>query len=92
MMAGIAELDGDAEKVLGYFDNNGFDVVKNFLDPAITDFALEIILRLKADAGRLQLTRAYTEKIKEAQAQLLRRLIDIKRHDLQVDPTGPGRA
>ena len=53
MVAGIAELEGDAEKVLGYFDNNGFTVVENFLDPAIVDFALEIILRLKDDRPAL---------------------------------------
>ena len=43
MIAGIAELDGDADKVLGYFDNNAFSAVNNFLDPAIVDFGLEII-------------------------------------------------
>ena len=54
MIAGLAELDGDAEKVLGYFDNNSYNVVKNFLDPAIVDFALEIVVRLKDDSAALQ--------------------------------------
>ncbi len=83
MIAGIAELDGDAEKVLGYFDNNAYNVVNNFLDPSIVDFALEIILRLKLDAPRYHLTGSYLNKLEDAQTHLIRRLIEIKRHDLQ---------
>ena len=83
MIAGIAALDGDAEKVLGYFDNNSFNVVNNFLDPAIVDFGLEIILRLKEDARRLGLTNTVQRTILEVQSHLIRRLIEIKRHDLQ---------
>ncbi len=83
MIAGIAELDGDAEKVLGFFDKGDFNVVNNLLDPAIVDFALEVVLRLKDDARRLGLTRSVSDKLQETQAHLIRRLIEIKRRDLQ---------
>jgi eukaryotic-like serine/threonine-protein kinase len=83
MIAGIAELDGDAEKVLGFFDNNSFNVVNNFLDPAIVDFGLEITLRLKDDAKRLGLSNTVQRTIVDTQTHLIRRLIEIKRHDFQ---------
>ena len=83
MFAGIAELDDDAEKVLGYFDQNDYNVVNNFLDPAIVDFGLEIILRLKDDAKRLSLTQSVRDTLLIAQSRLIRRLMDIKRRDLQ---------
>jgi eukaryotic-like serine/threonine-protein kinase len=83
MIAGIAELDGDAEKVLGFFDNNSFNVVHNFLDPAIVNFGLEITLRLKDDAKRLGLSNTVQGTIDKVQTQLIRRLIEIKRHDFQ---------
>ena len=83
MIAGIAELDGDAEKVLGYFDNNAFNVVNNFLDPAIVDFGLEIVLRLKDDAKRLGLTNTVQHTLQDVQSHLIRRLIEIKKRDLQ---------
>ena len=83
MIAGIAELDGDAEKVLGYFDNNSFNAVNTLLDPSIADFGLEIILRLKLDAPRYRLTGSYVRQLDEAQTRLIRRLIDIKKQDLQ---------
>ena len=83
MIAGIAELDDDAEKVLGYFDNNAFNVVNNFLDPAIVDFGLEIVLRLKDDAKRLGLTNTVQHTLQDVQSHLIRRLIEIKKRDLQ---------
>lgn len=83
MMAGVAELDADADMVLGYFDPHDFDVVKNLLDPAITDFALKIILRLKEDAVRYHLPGPYNRKINEAETHLIRKLIEIKKSDLQ---------
>jgi eukaryotic-like serine/threonine-protein kinase len=83
MIAGIAEIDGDAEKVLGYFDNNSFNVVNNFLDPANVDFALEIILRLREDAPRYHLTGWVKTQIEKTQSHLIQRLIEIKKHDLQ---------
>ena len=83
MIAGVAALDGDAEKVLGYFDKRDYNVVNNLLDPAIVDFGLEIVLRLKDDARRLGLTRSVSDKLQETQAHLIRRLFEIKRRDLQ---------
>ena len=83
MIAGIAELDGDAVKVLGFFDNNSFNVVNNFVDPAIVNFSLEITLRLKDDAKRLGLSNTVQRTIVETQTHLIRRLIEIKRHDFQ---------
>jgi len=83
MVAAIAEIDGDAEKVLGFFDNNAFSVVNNFLDPAIVDFGLEITIRLKDDARRLGLSATVQHTLREVQSRLVRRLIEIKRLDLQ---------
>ncbi len=83
MVAGVAALDGDAEKVLGFFDKGDFNVVNNLLDPAIVDFGLEVVLRLKDDARRLGLTRSVSDKLQETQAHLIRRLFEIKRRDLQ---------
>jgi eukaryotic-like serine/threonine-protein kinase len=83
MIAGIAELDGDAQKVLGFFDNNSFNVVNNFLDPAIVNFSLEITLRLKDDAKRLGLSNTEQRTTDVVQTHLIRKLIEIKRHDFQ---------
>jgi len=83
MVAGIAELDGDAEKVLNYFDNNSYNVVNTFLDPSIVDFALEIIIRLKQDASRYHLTGWVKTTIEKTQEHLIQRLIEIKKYDLQ---------
>lgn len=83
MHAGVAELDGDAEKVIGFFDNNGFDVVNNLLDPAIVDFGLEISLRLKDDARQLGLTATVQKQLVDVQGHLIRKLVEIKRRDVQ---------
>jgi hypothetical protein len=83
MIAGIAELDSDPEKVLGYFDNYSYNVVNNFLDPATVDFALEIILRLKQDAARSNQSGSIKDMILKTQAHLIQRLIEIKKQDLQ---------
>ncbi len=83
MVAGTAALDGDAEQVLDFLDRDSFNVVKNFLDPAVVDFALEIVLRLKSDAGRRHLSGSVVKKIDDSLSQLVARLVEIKRHDLQ---------
>ncbi len=83
MIAGVAALDGDAEKVLGFFDNNAFSVVDTLLDPANVDFGLEVTLRLKEDARRLGLTAHVQRMIREVQGRLIRKAIEIKRRDLQ---------
>ena len=83
MQAGVAELDGDADKVIEFFRNNAFNVVTNLLDPAIADFGLEIVLRLKNEARRLNLTPTETIGLSDVEAQLIRRLIEIKRRDIQ---------
>ena len=84
MLAGIAELDGDAEKILGYFDRDSFAAVNEFRDPAIVDFALEIILQLRGDSARYRLTGSVVRAIEKAQARLIQRLVEIKRHDFQA--------
>jgi predicted Ser/Thr protein kinase len=83
MIAGVAELDNDPEKVVGYFDNYSFNVVNNFVDPSIVDFALEIILRLQQDASRNHVSGSVKDKAKTTQSHLIQRLIEIKKHDLQ---------
>ena len=83
MNIGLAELDGDAEKVVRYFEDNSYEVVKKFLDPAIVDFSLEIVIRLKEDAPRYNLTRTVRDAILQVQSHLIQRLIEIKKHDLQ---------
>jgi serine/threonine-protein kinase len=80
---GLAELDGDAEKVVRYFEDKGYDVVKKFLDPAIVDFSLEIVIRLKEDARRYNLTKTVLNAIANVQSHLIQRLIEIKKQDLQ---------
>jgi eukaryotic-like serine/threonine-protein kinase len=83
MNLGVAALDGDAETALAYFDGNNFIVIPNLLDPSIVDFGLEITLRLKDDARRLKLSKSVQDKLLEVQSHLIRRLIEIKRRDLQ---------
>jgi hypothetical protein len=83
MQAGVAELDGDAEKVIGFFLNNSFNVVNNLLDPAIADFGLEITLQLKDEARRLNLTPTERSGLSDVEAHLIRKLIEIKRRDIQ---------
>ena len=84
MNAGIAELDNDPEKVLGYFDNKTpSSIVGTFHDPAIVDFALQILLRYKLDASRYRLSPTYRSDLEAAQMHLIRRLLEIKKQDLQ---------
>jgi serine/threonine protein kinase len=89
MLTGVAELDGDSDKVLGYFGPNDFDAVKNLLDPAITDFTLEIFLRLKAEVGLYHLSGSTNDKVKQALARLTQRLIEIKKMDLRGSSDRP---
>jgi hypothetical protein len=84
MMVAIAELDDDVEKVLGYFDNKTHSsIVGTFHDPAIVDFALEIILRFRLDASRYHLSSSYVSALDEIQMRLIRKLLEIKKQDLQ---------
>jgi eukaryotic-like serine/threonine-protein kinase len=83
MQAGVAELDGDADKVIAFFHNNAFNVVTNLLDPAIADFGVEIALRLKDEARRLDLTPTEKSGLSDVEAQLIRKLIEIKRRDIR---------
>jgi hypothetical protein len=57
--------------------------VSNLLDPEIVEFGLEIVLRLKEDARRFRVKPTVQDKLGEAQAHLIRRLMEIKRRDHQ---------
>jgi serine/threonine protein kinase len=81
---GVAALNGDNEKFVAHFDG-GKSVYDNMLDPGIVDFGLEIALRLKEDSNskRFVISRTVLDRVTEVQGQLIRRLIEIKRRDLQ---------
>ncbi len=82
---GVDALDGDAEKVLRFFDNNAYSVVDNLVDPALADFGLEIALRLKDDRRWKQSPNrsAIGGKLTQVQSRLVAKLIDIKRRGMQ---------
>ncbi len=82
MKAGVAALDGDVDKVLKFFDDNGFSAINNLVDPAVADLGLEITLRLKDDR-RLKLKPNAVNQLRLVQGRLLQKLIEIKRRDLQ---------
>ncbi len=82
MTTGVAALDGDAEKVLKFFDENAYSFVESLVDAAVADFSLEITLRLKQDP-RLKLTGSVGDKLRVIQGRLIRKLIEIKRSDLR---------
>ena len=79
--AGVDALDGDAEKVLRFFDNNGFNVIETLVDPALADFSLEIALRLKDDRRWKQApnTAMIGGKLAQVRSRLIAKLIDTKR-------------
>jgi serine/threonine-protein kinase len=80
---GVAALEGDAEKIVNHFNPSNFIAVSNLLDPEIVEFGLEIVLRLKEDARRFRVKPTVQDKLGEAQAHLIRRLMEIKRRDHQ---------
>ncbi len=79
--AGVAALDGDAEKFLRFFDNNNFGAVENLVDPALADFGLEIALRLKDDRRWKQSPSVggIASKLAKVQNKLIQKLIDMKK-------------
>ena len=83
--AGLAALDGEAEKVLQVFDGSPAGLVENLMDPALADFGLEITLRLKEDRRWRQSPSAagINGKLAQIQAKLIAKLIEIKRRGLQ---------
>ncbi|WP_435010004.1 serine/threonine-protein kinase [Tundrisphaera lichenicola] len=83
MLVGVDEIDGDAEKVIGFFDDNSFNVVNNLLDPGVADFGLTIALALQDDAKKLGLSPSARAKLKAVVARLLRKSIEIKRLEIQ---------
>ncbi len=83
ILLGAAALEGDAEKFTGHFDNSNYAVINKLFDPGIVDFSLEIALRLKGDARRFRLSKTVQDGLTDVQAHLIRRLMEIKRRDLQ---------
>ena len=83
--AGLSALDGDAEKVLRFFDNNSYNMVESLIDPALADFGLEIALRLKDDRRWKQSPTAggINSKLGQVQNKLIQKLIEIKRRTIQ---------
>jgi len=83
--AGLSALDGDAEKVLRFFDNNSYNMVESLIDPALADFGLEIALRLKDDRRWKQSPTAggINSKLGQVQNKLIQKLIEIKRRSIQ---------
>ena len=83
MKVGVSALDGDATKVLNDFGANAHGAINGLLDPALADFALEIALRLEGDAGRPGRSKAVADRLRDVQARLARRLVEIKTKDFQ---------
>ncbi len=83
--AGVAALDGDAEKVVQFFDNNGATgVIDSLMDPALADLGLEITLRLRDDRRWRQAPSAsgVTGKLTQIQGKLIGKLIELKRRSV----------
>ncbi len=79
--AGVAALDGDADKFVRFFGDNNFNAVENLVDPALADFVLEIAIRLKDDRRWKQSPSVggIAAKLAKVQIKLVQKLIDMKR-------------
>jgi serine/threonine-protein kinase len=83
MKAGVAELDGDAVKVLDFFSDSDYSKVRSLIDPSLAEFSLEILLKLRDHSTKLNLSSTAINKLKEVEARVMQRMILIKRSETQ---------